>query len=58
MNVLALHNNMMTSLEIAEVTGKQHKNVLKAIRKAWRISLADINCEWLKTEIGLLRECE
>ena len=29
---------MMTSLEIAEVTGKQHKNVMQAIRKmepAW-----------------------
>ena len=32
-----LINNVerMTSIEIAEVTGKQHNNVLKAIRK-WR----------------------
>ena len=32
MNEIALKNNMMTSLEIAEVTGKQHKNVMQSIR--------------------------
>jgi len=38
MNGLMKRNNMMTSLEIAEVTGKQHKDVMKAIRnmeEAW-----------------------
>ena len=32
--------------------------LVDTIRRSWRISLADINREWLKTEIGLLRECE
>ena len=33
-----IKNQRMTSIEIAEVTGKQHKDVMKAIRKmepAW-----------------------
>jgi phage regulator Rha-like protein len=32
MNELSLRNQRMTSLEIAEVTGKQHKNVMQSIR--------------------------
>lgn len=38
MNEIALKNNMMTSLEIAEVAGKQHKDLMRAIRNmedAW-----------------------
>ena len=38
MSEIALKNNMMTSLEIAEVAGKQHKDLMRAIRNmedAW-----------------------
>lgn len=38
MNDLKLNKEVMTSREIAEVTGKEHKNVLAAIRSmesAW-----------------------
>lgn len=38
MNDLKLNKEVMTSREIAEVTGKEHKNVLAAIRsmeEAW-----------------------
>jgi len=33
MNELITNSQRMTSLEIAEVTGKPHNDVLKAIRK-------------------------
>jgi phage regulator Rha-like protein len=38
MNDLKINKEVMTSREIAEVTGKEHKNVLAAIRsmeEAW-----------------------
>ena len=36
--IISINNQRMTSLEIAELTGKQHKNVMQAIRNmepAW-----------------------
>jgi len=45
MNELILNNGKMTSLQIAEVTGKEHHNVMKAIRKmedAW-VKLGQVN---------------
>ena len=36
--IISIHNQRMSSLEIAELTGKQHKNVMQAIRNmepAW-----------------------
>ena len=65
MNVIQKSNAMgaqsMTSLEIAEVTGKQHKNIMQAIRNmepAWmkvnglRFQLVDY-----KDSKGELRPC-
>ena len=46
----------MTSLEIAEVTGKQHKNVMEAIRKmepAWvKIHGSKFRLMFREVEIG------
>ena len=36
--IISINNQRMSSLEIAELTGKQHKNVMQAIRNmepAW-----------------------
>ena len=36
--IISINNQRMTSLEIAELTGKQHKHVMDAVRKmeaAW-----------------------
>ncbi len=32
MDALVLKNGMMSSLEIAELTGKQHKHIMESIR--------------------------
>ena len=64
-----LINNVerMTSIEIAEVTGKQHNNVLKAIRKmetAWekitqgKFYLSDLADCFLNHELRTLRVSE
>lgn len=45
MNKVILNNGKMTSLQISEITGKEHHNVMKAIRKmedAW-VRLGQVN---------------
>ena len=51
----------MTSLEIAELTGKQHKNVMQAIRNmepAWvKIAASNFRLGTYKDANGQLRPC-
>ena len=57
----AMDAQRMTSLEIAEVTGKQHNDVLKAIRKmepAWiKIAQGNFSLGSYKDANGQLRPC-
>ena len=54
-------NQHMTSLEIAEVTGKQHKHVMEAIRKmepAWvQVAGSNFRLGSYKDANGQLRPC-
>ena len=60
MNTLTVNlQQTMTSLEIAELTGKQHKDVMKAIRKmepAWKkIAASNFRLGTYKDSNGQLR---
>ena len=58
-----VHNNVqtMTSLEIAELTGKQHKNVMQAIRNmelAWeKVTQSKFGCSTYKDATGRTLPC-
>ena len=56
MTTLIKTGQTMTSLQIAEVTGKNHFDVLKAIRKmepAWeKVTASKFACKFKITEIG------
>ena len=58
---LDLRQQTMTSLEIAELTGKQHNDVLKAIRKmepAWmKVNGGNFSLVEYKDSKGELRPC-
>ena len=69
MKVIALHTHvgndnkqqMMTSLEIAELTGKQHKHVMEAIRRmepAWvKVNGSNFRLVDYRDQKGELRPC-
>ena len=61
MNDLTLNCQRMTSLEIAEITGKQHKNVMQAIRNmedAWtKVNGLKFQLVEYKDQKGELRPC-
>ncbi len=58
---MILNNQRMTSLEIAKVTGKQHNDVLKAIRKmepAWaKVNQGIFSLVNYKDAKGEMRPC-
>ena len=60
-NLSAMNAQRMTSLEIAEVTGKQHFHVMEAIRKmepAWKkIAASNFRLGTYKDANGQLRPC-
>ena len=60
-NLSAMNAQRMTSLEIAEVTGKPHNDVLKAIRKmepAWlKVNGSNFRLVDYKDSKGELRTC-
>lgn len=45
MEELELNKDGMTSLEVAEVTGKEHKNVVRDIRKLLTQGVQELNFE-------------
>ena len=59
LEVLAGHKETMTSLEIAEVTGKEHKNVMRDIRNILEQGVNQLNFELVEypDKKGELRPC-